>query len=91
VIELDLSTASYVEPVTTDEDTLAAVPADYDEFLNTRNGCILFGGGLHIRGACEVPDWHSLRRVWREEDALAVRTGFLGRSIPFEIRARLSA
>ena len=34
------------------------------------NGSILFGGGLHIRGACSGPDWHSLRQVWVGADSL---------------------
>jgi hypothetical protein len=69
--ELDLSTASYVGPAITDEEILAALPVDYRGFLKAVNGCVLFSGGLHIRGASADPEWHSLRRVWKGEDALS--------------------
>jgi hypothetical protein len=68
---IDLSIASFVGPEITDAQVLQMLPPDYRKFLLVMNGCILFGGGLHIRGACEIPDWHSLRRVWNGPDALS--------------------
>ena len=59
-----LSTATFVGSPPDDDAMLARVPRDYAGFLQTINGCVVFGGGLHIRGASRSPDWHSLRRAW---------------------------
>ena len=32
--------------------------------LRQLNGFIQFHGGLHVRGACRQPPWHSLRDAW---------------------------
>jgi hypothetical protein len=81
---IDLSTASFVGPEITDVQILEMLPPDYGEFLRAVNGCILFGGGLHVRGACEIPDWHSLRRVWSGPDALSSLYPSVERSdVPF--------
>jgi len=53
-----------------DPDILYALSDDYRELLRQRNGFILFDGGLHIRGAVQSPEWHSLRKVWRGDLAL---------------------
>lgn len=66
-----LSTASFVGSPADDSLILARLPRDYAEFLQSLNGCIVFDGGLHIRGASDQPDWHSLRRVWIGEDRLS--------------------
>jgi hypothetical protein len=66
-----LSTASFVGPPPDDNIVLAKLPRDYTDFLQSVNGCVVFGGGLHIRGACNKPDWHSLRRAWIGEDSLS--------------------
>ena len=55
----------------TDHEIFGAAPAEYQRFLERTNGCILFDGGLHIRGAVKAPEWHSLRTVWRGELALS--------------------
>lgn len=31
---------------------------------------VAFGGGLHLRGPCLAPEWHSLRAAWRGPGAL---------------------
>jgi hypothetical protein len=54
----------------TDQEIFDAVPAEYQHLLEQMNGCVLFNGGLHIRGAVESPEWHSLRKVWRGDLAL---------------------
>ena len=66
---IDLSQASFVGPKYDDDRTLA-IPPDMRDLLRLANGFILFGGGLHLRGVCEISDWHSLLRVWTGEDAL---------------------
>jgi hypothetical protein len=72
---IDLSTATFIGPELTDTEVLETVPKDYREFLMDVNGCVLFGGGLHLRGACNFPEWHSLRQVWIGPDALSSRYG----------------
>ena len=39
-------------------------PAPLADVLSERNGIVAFGGGLHVRGVCDSPSWHSLDRVW---------------------------
>lgn len=51
----------YQGPALDDEDLLADLPLDLCEVLRACNGFVQFGGGLHVRGACRGPDWHSLR------------------------------
>jgi hypothetical protein len=66
-----LSTASFVGPPPDDNLVLAMLPRDYTVFLQSINGCVVFDGGLHIRGASDKPDWHSLQRAWLGEDRLS--------------------
>lgn len=66
-----LATASFVGGQPDDNAVLARLPRDYTDFLQSINGCVVFGGGLHIRGASTNPDWHSIRRVWIGEDRLS--------------------
>ena len=54
----------------TDHEILNDVPAEYRHLLQQMNGCVLFEGGLHIRGAVQSPKWHSLRKVWTGDRAL---------------------
>ncbi len=42
-------------------------------------GFIMFDGGLHIRGACIQPKWHSLRKAWEGEFALHLLYPTVGR------------
>lgn len=66
-----LATASFVGPWPDDNVVLAKLPRDYADFLRSINGCVVFAGGLHIRGASKQPDWHSLRSAWFGEDRLS--------------------
>jgi hypothetical protein len=68
---IDPAAASFIGPYADDLHILEMLPGDYRELLSSSNACILFGGGLHIRGACSGPDWHSLRQVWVGADSLA--------------------
>ena len=52
-----------------DVDLLSRLPADLAELLRQTNGFIGFQGGLHVRGACREPKWHSLRDAWQGESA----------------------
>ncbi len=51
----------YQGPEIDDRELLDELPLDLREFLQAQNGFVLFGGGLHFRGACREPLWHSLR------------------------------
>lgn len=52
---------------------LRELPAELARILKEQNGFIAFSGGLHVRGACQQPAWHSLREAWKGEGALHVR------------------
>ncbi len=53
-----------------DPEIVGRLPTEYRSLLGEANGFILFDGGLHIRGACVQPEWHSLRRAWEGENAI---------------------
>ena len=67
---IDLAAVRYTGPAVDDAALLASLPSELRSFLNGVNGCVLFGGGLHVRGVCRAPNWHSLHQVWRGDDAL---------------------
>jgi hypothetical protein len=60
----------YVGPPIDDHEILARLPAAYRDLLGRANGYVAFHGGLHVRGACQAPAWHSLRAVWEGAGAL---------------------
>jgi len=47
-----------------DEELLVRLPSNLAGLLRQVNGFIQFHGGLHVRGACREPTWHSLRDAW---------------------------
>jgi len=57
-------------PSLDDPEILARAPEALAELLRETNGAWLHGGGLHVRGACTAPSWHSLRLAWEGELAL---------------------
>jgi hypothetical protein len=68
----------------TDADILNNVSSEYRNLLKQINGFILYGGGLHIRGACKSPKWHSLRNVWTGGFALhKFYSAILESDVPF--------
>src|SRR5690242_6460929 len=54
----------FVGPPIDDGDLLDALPTALAVRLRETNGAIEFLGGLHTRGACREPLWHSLRDAW---------------------------
>src|ERR1043166_3159881 len=54
---------SYTGPAIDDPDLLARLPKPLAKLLGETNGFIAFKGGLHVRGVCTDPDWHSLREA----------------------------
>lgn len=51
---------------------LARLPDALRDLLTWKNGFIQYRGGLHIRGICQDPVWHSLEEAWTGESAFHV-------------------
>ena len=49
---------------------LSALPQNLVSLLKQINGFVQFHGGLHVRGVCATPSWHSLESVMSGEIAL---------------------
>jgi hypothetical protein len=49
---------------------LERLPSELSDLLSRVNGYVAYHGGLHVRGACVGPAWHSLRCAWEGDDAL---------------------
>lgn len=60
----------YFGPPIDDSEILARLPAEYAELLRRANGYVAYHGGLHVRGACLAPEWHSLRAAGSGERAV---------------------
>ena len=58
---MNLQEVSFRGPAIDDPEILAELPVELREVLEENNGFVQFGGGLHVRGACREPAWHSLR------------------------------
>jgi len=56
-----------------DVDILDRLPMDLQQLLAQRNGFVGFRGGLHVRGACKEPAWHSLRAAMEGPESFAQR------------------
>ena len=67
---MELSHITYQGPPLDDSEILGQLPDSLKSLLNSLNGFIQFGGGLHVRGACTAPVWHSLRRAWHGPTAV---------------------
>jgi hypothetical protein len=55
---------TFLGPEIDDLELLERLPRDLQQLLTKQNGCIMFNGGLHIRGASTSPIWHSIREAW---------------------------
>ena len=55
-----------------DLDVLEKLPENLATLLRQTNGFIQYHGGLHVRGACLTPAWHSLRVAWLGDEAFTV-------------------
>ncbi|HMW60734.1 MAG TPA: hypothetical protein PKE49_01575 [Leptospiraceae bacterium] len=70
------------EPV--DPSMEARLPEDLRTVLHKINGFTAFRGGLHVRGACVAPSWHSLETIWDGKFSLRRTYELLGeKDIPF--------
>ncbi len=65
-------------------EALSTLPVSLARVLRQVNGFIAFHGGLHLRGAVAVPEWHSLERAWTGEHSLsALYPGVSASDVPF--------
>jgi hypothetical protein len=68
---VELTGITFQGPPIDDESLLSQLPADLVALLRQLNGWIQFRGGLHVRGACHQPAWHSLREAWLGEQSFS--------------------
>jgi hypothetical protein len=60
----------YFGPPIDDPTILDKLPSELAHLLRRANGYVAYHGGLHVRGACHTPEWHSLRHSWEGRGAL---------------------
>ncbi len=81
---MELTDLTFIGPRIDDAGVLSGVTAKLSSLLHQVNGFIEFGGGLHVRGACLEPEWHSLRAAWHGQHAFAKLYGSVrAEDIPF--------
>ncbi len=79
-----LTGVTFLGPETHDARTLERLPPPLRELLTEVNGFVAYRGGLHLRGACDMPSWHSIDVVWRGVFALhGLFDSVLPADIPF--------
>jgi len=66
---MQLPHVTWTGPMADDNELLDQLPPDLARLLRQIDGFIQFSGGLHVRGACREPAWHSLRDAWLGEHA----------------------
>lgn len=54
----------YIGPLIDDVEILQRLPSELVDLFGRANGYVAYHGGLHVRGACQSPEWHSLRAAW---------------------------
>lgn len=68
---MELRDVIYEGPGLDDSTLLTHLPIQYRDILEQVNGFVQLYGGLHIRGICSEPLWHSLHEVWHGQHALS--------------------
>lgn len=66
---MEITGVTYSGPPVDDLAVLTRIPQDLRRLLEQQNGFVAFRGGLHVRGACVEPAWHSLRSCWLGAEA----------------------
>jgi hypothetical protein len=69
---VNLPGTTFIGGALEDAAALDVLPDSLAEVLSERNGIVAFEGGLHVRGICDSPTWHSLDRVWMRDRAFHV-------------------
>lgn len=72
-LAMDLPGLTYRGAALDDIDILDRLPTDLQQLLAQRNGFVAFRGGLHVRGACVEPRWHSLRAAMEGPESFTAR------------------
>lgn len=67
---MTLTDVTFQGPPVAAADLPSEIPKGYAYLLGQINGFVAFDGGLHIRGHCTEPAWHSLQAAWHGPDAL---------------------
>ncbi|MFD3302980.1 hypothetical protein [Aquipseudomonas alcaligenes] len=68
---MELSNITFAGPAIEESSPLEEVlPMNLLELLRQVNGFIQYGGGLHVRGICSKPEWHSLALAMQGPNAL---------------------
>ncbi|GAB2951847.1 hypothetical protein GCM10027048_16060 [Hymenobacter coalescens] len=60
---------TYIGEPVSDSATFKLLPFDMQAFMLQNNGLIAYFGGIHIRGCCQEPAWHSIKEAWQGENA----------------------
>ncbi len=60
----------YEGPPINDHSMLDRLPKALENLLRSMNGFIALRGGIHVRGACVAPSWHSLAIAWEGPQAI---------------------
>ena len=60
---MNLDHVAFFGPPIDDEELFSQLPGNLSDLLRQINGFIQFQGGLHVRGLCRAPIWHSLRNA----------------------------
>ena len=60
----------YQGPELVEDDFFEQLPEEYQALLKKTSGLIAFNGGLHLRGCCVKPLWHSLKFICQGSFAL---------------------
>jgi len=70
---MDLPGLTYRGAAIDDVEIIDRLPTELQQLIAQRNGFVAFRGGLHVRGACTAPDWHSLRVAMEGPASFAAR------------------
>jgi len=82
---MNLEHITYIGPKLDEEaEILAALPDNLVSLLKQINGFVQYGGGLHLRGVCNSPEWHSIGSMFHGKFALnKIYTSISEEDIPF--------
>lgn len=70
---MDLPGLTYRGAAIDDVEIIERLPMELQQLIAQRNGFVAFRGGLHVRGACTTPEWHSLRVAMEGPTSFAAR------------------
>ena len=82
---MNLEQISYTGPeFDSDSRILNCLPQNLTSLLKQVNGFIQYDGGLHVRGVCKEPEWHSIEFAMNSSSAFHINyTDIANTDIPF--------